>query len=637
MSYGEKFKLVFSDRYNNPRKLSILQKNYSGSVKDLIGTGDPVKIKWHNKDNIYNPIIGSTCEINLLVTESTGGIGWDDVEDNWNLSEVQWDERTGTQGTDYDNWYESDEREYKVRISTGDISGSPLWDSITDQWQTSAVDWDDPDAQGFEFYWEGFLIVDAYQEPHTTAPYPIKLIASDGLGLLDGFDAPDSNIVYSTPPTIDVSDGSQSNFDSAFYYVRKILENTGLDLDIFIANNIRKSTYSNTDQDTILHDISIFEYGVVNNSNLNLTAKDLLTKILNSINSRIYQSQGRFYIVSNSNLIDQRIFESAETAVATPIIDNIHIKTTENIPATIELKGFDADGLSLTFAITDDVDNGSTSLSGSTVTYTPTTDYVGRDQFYFTATNGTNTSAAAYVIISVVEAPVEAVTPDSFVVPPYNVRANVNVYYGVNITESLSRAKGIGRLFERTHEDFILGEIEGQTHSLYSIDSYIQLISAFDITNAVNVSIGAGMRNGSDPKTWRWGQIGGKMVWYFKSFGSTYGYNLANNSLDPSPPNLSFKNPRTPTFDNAVFSLPNGYYSFRTQPLINNNLFGSEKNQYAAILGLSLSSAFDASVTTIDDYPQDLKDVISNFGANYIVTVRIENDYITERYQFADV
>lgn len=68
MSYGEKFKLVFSDRYNNPRKLSILQKNYSGSVKDLIGTGDPVTIKWHNKDNIYNPIIGSTCEINLLVT-----------------------------------------------------------------------------------------------------------------------------------------------------------------------------------------------------------------------------------------------------------------------------------------------------------------------------------------------------------------------------------------------------------------------------------------------------------------------------------------------------------------------------------------------------------------------------------------
>jgi hypothetical protein len=72
------------------------------------------------------------------------GINWDELDENWNLSEVEWNETTGTAGTNYDNWYDADEREYKVQISTGDISGSPFWDSINDQWQTSAVDWDDP-------------------------------------------------------------------------------------------------------------------------------------------------------------------------------------------------------------------------------------------------------------------------------------------------------------------------------------------------------------------------------------------------------------------------------------------------------------------------------------------------------------
>ena len=322
MAYGEKFSLLFSDVYNNPRKLSILQKNYSGTVFPLIGTDNPVVIKWDNNDDFYNPIIGSTCEINLFVTESTGGTSWDELDENWNLSEVQWNETTGTSGTNYDDWYNADEREYKVQISTGDISGSPLWDSITDQWQTSAVDWDDPSGQGFEFYWEGFIVVDRYQEAFTTTPYPIKLVASDGLGLLDGYDAPNSNIVLdgSSP-----SQTTQSNFDQAFYYVYKILQNTGLDFDIFVANSIRSQGFTDTDDKTILNDIELFEYGVLTNSNLNLNAKDLLVKILKSINSRILQSKGRWYIMSNSNLLDNRIYESL--SVSTPIVENIHIST----------------------------------------------------------------------------------------------------------------------------------------------------------------------------------------------------------------------------------------------------------------------------------------------------------------------
>ena len=402
MAYGEKFSLLFSDVYNNPRKLSILQKNYSVTVFPLIGTDNPVVIKWDNNDDFYNPIIGSTCEINLFVTESAGGTSWDELDENWNLSEVQWNEITGTSGTNYDDWYDADEREYKVQISTGDVSGSPLWDATEDQWQTSGVDWDDPGGQGFEFYWEGFIVVDRFQEAFTTTPYPIKLVASDGLGLLDGYDAPNSNIVLSGSSP---SQTFQSNFDEAFYYVYKILQNTGLDFDIFVANSIRGQGFTETDDKTILNDIELFEYGVLTNSNLNLNSKDLLVKILRSINSRIFQSQGRWYIMSNSNLLDNRIFESQEqSAVSTPIVQNIFITTTENVATVFQLNGFDADGLSLTFAITDDVDNGITSISGNTATYTPTNGFIGTDKFFFTANNGTNTSTAAFVNIIVREA-----------------------------------------------------------------------------------------------------------------------------------------------------------------------------------------------------------------------------------------
>ncbi len=625
MAYGEKFSLLFSDVYNNPRKLSILQKNYSGAVFPLIGTDNPVVIKWDNNDDFYNPIIGSTCEINLFVTESTGGTSWDELDENWNLSEVQWNETTGTSGTNYDDWYNADEREYKVQISTGDISGSPLWDSITDQWQTSAVDWDDPSGQGFEFYWEGFIVVDRYQEAFTTTPFPIKLVASDGLGLLDGYDAPNSNIVLdgSSP-----SQTFQSNFDEAFYYVYKILQNTGLDFDIFVANSIRGQGFLDSDDKTILNDIELFEYGVLTNSNLNLNAKDLLVKILRSVNSRIFQSQGRWYIMSNSNLLDNRIYESQATTVSTPIVENIHITTTENIPATIELDGFDADGLSLTFSITDDVDNGSTSLSGSTVTYTPTTDYTGRDEFYFTANNGTNTSNAAYVIITVNAAPEESVTPGVYVIPPYNVRPYTNVYYGDTITESLSRAKGIALYFPRTHESYILDQIS-------SVENFNKT-RGFNMFN-FGISVGAGQSNGSDANSWRWGQVGTKMVWYLIP-GSlspfAYGYKEANNTIDPTPPSNLFKFGRTPDFDNAVFSLPNGYYSFYEVPFVNNvHYFNQYKEGYASALGVNFSTM--PQISSRNDYPQDLKDVISNFGQNYIITVRIENDYVVERYQFA--
>ena len=193
MSYGEKFSLSFTDVRGNNRKLSILKKNYTGSVLPLVGTGDPVVIKWDSNDDVFTPIIGSTCELNLYVTSSTN----------------------------YDDWYDADEREYKVQISTGDVSGSPQWDTEETEFQSKNITWDDPLGTGFEFYWEGFLVVDQSKQLIMTEPSPIQIVASDQLGLLEGYTAPDSAITLDSSNEISMS--SQSNFDTLFYLIKQIL------------------------------------------------------------------------------------------------------------------------------------------------------------------------------------------------------------------------------------------------------------------------------------------------------------------------------------------------------------------------------------------------------------------------------
>ena len=361
MSYGEKFSLSFADVRGNKRKVSILKKDYSGSVLPLVGTANPVVIKWDSEDDFYNPIIGSTCELNLFVTDDTS----------------------------YDNWYEADEREYKVQISTGSSIGGKEWDLQEDVWNDANFLWnaegDDANA-GYEFYWEGFLVVDRYSEAVQSKPFPIKLVASDGLGTLDGFDAPFSDVINISGETNPNPNASQSNFDNLFYYLRKILENTGLDFNIRIANNIRK--ISGASNETIFHDISVYEFGLLKDNFQRYTAKELLSHILKVTNSRIFQSNGNWYVISNSNIIDKRMLN-----IGVPSVEDITIATLMNTAVNSQFVGNDPNNLTLTFSTVTTPSNGAVSgISGADFTYTPTTSFVGSDSFTYKANNGSNDS-----------------------------------------------------------------------------------------------------------------------------------------------------------------------------------------------------------------------------------------------------
>jgi len=135
MAYGVKYSLTFSDVRGIKKRIDILKKNYTGGVLPMVCTSNPVIIEWKADDDIYEPLVGSSCTINLMVT--------DDVS--------------------YDNFYEYDEREYQVKI------------------------YFESNANTFALYWTGYMTNDMYTEAMRSTPYVFSIKAIDGLGTLNAF------------------------------------------------------------------------------------------------------------------------------------------------------------------------------------------------------------------------------------------------------------------------------------------------------------------------------------------------------------------------------------------------------------------------------------------------------------------
>jgi hypothetical protein len=247
MAYAVKFRLDFDDVLGNDKRIEILQDGYdiNNGINDLIGTNDPVTITWDQDDNFYDPIIGSTCQINLFVTDTTN----------------------------YDDFYDADEREYKIRISYKDTGGT------------------------YQIYWEGWLLVDQFQEAVTSNPYPITLKGYDGLGSLNGFTQPLTN-------------ASGNQLAGVFMvFIHEILENINLGFDIYVSNDIQKdgsiTGYNVYDQASC--GASTFFADGVDPKN----AKEVLEQILKFTNARIFQSYGRWYIINNSSYSEQSVKDSS--------------------------------------------------------------------------------------------------------------------------------------------------------------------------------------------------------------------------------------------------------------------------------------------------------------------------------------
>ena len=97
----------------------------------------------------------------------------------------------------------------------------------------------------------------------------------------------------------------------------------------------------------------------------------------------------------------QLIITSAAPSNTAPTATAQSVTGNEDSPQTITLAGSDAEGDALTYALATNPSNGTWTLSGNVVTYTPNTNYNGSDNFTFTVFDGELTSSAATVNISI--------------------------------------------------------------------------------------------------------------------------------------------------------------------------------------------------------------------------------------------
>lgn len=137
-TYGRKYTIGYKTISERLTTIDILQKDYYGSVTELLPTDNPLEISWNgNENNILTPTVGSGCTIKVYAQPLT-------------MLEL----------------FTEDDQEFKVIVYSGDTGGNVLW--------------------------QGFVNAQVYSEDYSSAiPVPISIACNDGLGVLQ-------NIKYMT-------------------------------------------------------------------------------------------------------------------------------------------------------------------------------------------------------------------------------------------------------------------------------------------------------------------------------------------------------------------------------------------------------------------------------------------------------
>jgi hypothetical protein len=256
-----KYRIPFSDLRGVEHEVLIFDKNYSDStVTELTASSPPVTISYKGNRDKFDPLIGSECELNILVTNNL-------------------DPFFGRE------FVTIEEDQYTVEVKLEKNS----------------------------LFWTGFLLPDRYQEQYLFRPYEIKLRASDGIARMH--DKP-----YGDEGSANTSDFGNVRVDDSFFNLYDILENTLAFytpvnddfpklieiLDFYEKNQL--SGYS-TLQQTLIDSNSLFKDNEENNPE-ELEAKDakeVVESILKAMGCRMYQHPLRNLGITDARWIVERV------------------------------------------------------------------------------------------------------------------------------------------------------------------------------------------------------------------------------------------------------------------------------------------------------------------------------------------
>lgn len=235
-SYGVKYRLEYINRTGDTHKTEILEKDYTGSVNLVEGNLTPTTYRLRNEGQNEKFIIINPSEIETSFISITDG--------------------------QFDDIYTSDPKKYRLRhIINGNI------------------------------VWIGNVLINQYSENYVNPPYPVNIIASDGLASL--IDIPfldDNNLQFN---------GIYKQIEIIAFILRK----TGLNLNIRSAINMYASSMAKTNSDDPLDQayVDISRYYLVES---NPTCAQVLQWILEPYTASIIQWNNAWYIFRLEERID---------------------------------------------------------------------------------------------------------------------------------------------------------------------------------------------------------------------------------------------------------------------------------------------------------------------------------------------
>ena len=420
---AEKFGLLFSDIKGNRKVLMIEDSTYTGAIKPLIGTKEPVEIDYDTDDDIHDsPIMGSRMEINLWVTDTRTNLVPNSADfTQWtsgniataNREDPPFDHINGRNLLTSGDTEEADSLQYAggstgvtqdvtlqpnttytasvyvkkfstgaqasvgiTTTQTGDMQNVFTFDtkatsisaaadgggyedlgggwyriyvqgttgaSVTNAKMkvnnafTAALYWGAQLEEGtsptqyihttsttndteydvfyeqndrtylaklyyeesgsFKEYWRGFITKDVYKEAIVTKPYDIKVNATDGLGELGGAIFTPEEINYQT-----------ESYDSLAETLAAALSKTGHSLEIHALLDLQYKASG------ILRNVLEQDNRNINKKDwLVFTPKEYVKELLRSLNAKIFQGHGKWYVISNSAYYDTRVQNQSYT------------------------------------------------------------------------------------------------------------------------------------------------------------------------------------------------------------------------------------------------------------------------------------------------------------------------------------